>query len=339
MRFSNRIFLYGPFALVVLAALAAMGWWWLTASAVSRYLDTANGRTIAPGVTLRFAGKQIQGFPFRVDAILSGVEFDIATTQGPASWRTEHFAAHTLTYGPSQAIYEAAGTQQLRWTGLDGARHTWTFVPELMRASSYSQKSGLAHFDLDIVGIHSPELNADRLQFHMRRSPGHDGLDVFASGQGLHLSKELQAGFGDTIRTLSLDAAVSPAAPLRPLLDGTGDWRTALEEWRAHRGTLTLKALELDWNALKARGTGALDLDAGHRAAGVIHIQIDGTQALAAELAKLGLVQGDDNGLAPALMAAAMATNAKIGLSADIGFKDGVLSVGNNPAGVLRPVY
>ncbi|MGH6870669.1 MAG: DUF2125 domain-containing protein [Rhizomicrobium sp.] len=339
MRFSSRVFLYGPFALVVFAALAAMGWWWYAASQVSNYLDSANGRAIAPGVTLRFAGKQIAGFPFRIDAILSGAEFDIDTSQGPASWRSEHFAAHALTYGPSQAIYEAAGRQTLRWTGLDGKPHVWTFVPGLLRASSYSQASGLARFDLDAVAIRSPELNADRFQFHIRRNPLHDGLDVIVSGQGIHLDRGLQTGFGDTIRTLTLDASVTPAIPLQPLLSGARDWRASLESWRAHGGKFTLNGLELDWNALTAKGSGALTLDDRHRPDGLIKLDLDGVQSLAAGLAKLGLAQGDNNGLAPALLAAAMATNAQIQLSADVGFKNGVLSVGNGAAGILRPLY
>ena len=339
MKFSSRFFLYGPFALVVLVALAAMGWWWVESRAVSDYLDAANGRQVTPGVTLRFTGKQIQGFPFRIDAVLDHAEIDVTTTQGPASWKSEHFAVHALTYGPAQAIYEAAGAQTLTWVGLDGAHHEWTFTPGLMRASSYSQKSGLARFDLDAIAIRSPELNADRFQFHLRRNPQHDQLDIIVSGQNLHLSAALQSGFGDTIRTLSLAASAAPATPLQSVLGGKGDWRAALETWRTHGGAFNVSALEVDWNDLKAAGTGALTLDAQHRPQGLLKVNLDGVQSLAAQLAKLGLAQGDDNGLAPALLAAAMASNAQIQLSADIGFANGALSVGQMPAGPLRPLY
>lgn len=339
MRFSSRLFLYGPFALVVLAACAAGAWWWIVAGQVSHYLDTANGHEIAPGVALHFQARQIQGFPFRVDAVLDNAEIDVKTTQGPASWKSEHFAVHALTYGPSQAIYEAAGKQTLHWTGLDGQPHEWTFTPGLLHASSYTQKQGLARFDLDAIAIRSPELNADRFQFHMRRNPTRDALDIIVSGQNIHLSQALQAGFGDTIKTLTLDASAAPAAPLGPLLGGKGDWRASLENWRAHGGTFALNGLEADWNDLKATGSGQLALDAQHRPQGLLNLNLDGVQSLAAELGKIGLSQGDDNGLAPALMAMAMATNAQIQLSADVGFKDGVVAVGNTPAGVLRPLY
>jgi hypothetical protein len=343
MRFSHRFFLYAPFALVVLVALAAGAWWWAASRAVSDYLDAANGHVIAPGVTLHFTGKEIAGFPFRVDAILDNAQIDVVTSQGPASWRSEHFAMHALTYGPRQAIYEAAGQQTLRWTGLDGMPHIWSFTPKVLRASSYNQStgpnSGLARFDLDAIAVRSPELNADRFQFHLRRNPAHDGLDIIVAGQGIHLSPQLQAGFGDTIQTLHLDASAAPATPLAALLGGKGDWRAALENWRSHGGSFTLNALEVDWNTLKANGTGQLSLDAQHRPTGLLKLNLDGVQSLAGELSKLGLAQGDNNGLAPALLMIAEASNAQIQLSANVGFKDGIVYVGDAPAGFLRAIY
>jgi hypothetical protein len=339
MRFSSRVFLYGPFGLLLLLAAGVMTYWWFAAGSVSTWLDASNGRAIAPGVTLRFAARQIAGFPFRVDAILDNAEIDIATSQGPASWQAEHFALHALTYGPRQAIYEAAGKQTLRWTGLDGQHHVWTFLPAILRASSYNQGPQLSRFDLDAIAVRSPELNADRFQFHLRRNPQHDGLDLVVTGTGIHLSKDLQAGFGDTIAKLNLDAALAPATPLMPLLAGHADWRAAAEDWRAHSGIFTLNNLEMDWNVLKAAASGQLSIDGQHRPYGLLKVNLDGVQSLAAELAKLGLAQGDNSGLAPALAAAAAASKAQIQLSANVGFKDGILYVGNAPAGFLRALY
>jgi len=339
MRFSHRGFLYGPFLFVVFVALAVCVYWWLTANAVTAYLDASNGHDIAPGVTLRFADKHIAGFPFRVDAVLDNAEIDVTTSQGPASWKAEHFAVHALTYGPSQAVYEAAGSQTLRWTGLDGQNHVWTFVPALLRASSYTQGSALARFDLVAEAVRSSELNADQFQFHIRRNPQHDRFDIIVNAYGLHLSPLLQAGFGDTITKLSLDASAAPATPLGGLMGGKADWRASLEGWRAHGGLFTLNALEVDWNDLKAQASGTLALDAQHRPDGTLTVNLDGVQSLAANLAKLGLMQGPDNGLAPAFLMAAQAANAQIQLSADIGFKNGTISVAGQPAGIARPLY
>src|ERR1700679_1811088 len=339
MRYSSRFFLYGPFVVLLVLATAAMAWWWFAAGALSRYLDAANGHALAPGVTIHFADKQIAGFPFRVDAVLDNVDIEIATSRGPVSWRAEHFAMHALTYGPAQALYEAAGHQSLSWTGADGGHHVWNFVPTVLRASAFNQAGGLARFDLDAIGIVSPELRADRFQFHLRKDPARDGLDVVITGDGLHLAPVLQAGFGDTISHLRLDAGVMPATPLAPLLAGKGDWRVAAENWRTHSGAFTLNRLEIDWNVLKVTASGRLTLDDQHRPYGLLNMNLDGVQSLAAELAKLGLQQGDGNGLAPALAAAAQASNAQIQLSAALGFKDGIVYVGDAPAGFLRALY
>ena len=337
MRFSSRFFLYGPFGLLVLLAAAAMIHWWFAANAFSAYLDATNGRAISPGVTLRFAAKQIAGFPFRVDAILNDAQISVATSQGPASWQAEHFAVHALTYGPAQAIYEAAGKQTLRWTGLDGRPHVWIFVPAILRASSYNQGPQLSRFDLDAIAIRSPELDADRFQLHLRHNPQRDGLDLAITGQGIHLSRILQAGFGDTIAKLDLDAAIAPAAPFGPLLAGESEWRATLEDWRAHSGVFTLNSLQMDWNVLKTTANGQMSLDGQHRPYGLLRISLDGVQSLAAEIAKLGLAQGNDDGLAPAL--AATANTAQIQLSANLGFKGGILFVGDAPAGFMRALY
>ncbi|HEY2071056.1 MAG TPA: DUF2125 domain-containing protein [Rhizomicrobium sp.] len=343
MRFSHRAFLYGPFALLVILALSVMVYWWFAARAVDGFLAESNGQAVAPGVTLKFAGKHIQGFPFRIDAMLDDVELDVQTSQGPASWHSQHFVMHALTYGPSQAIYEAAGVQTLRWTGLDGQKHVWSFTPGLLRASSFTQATGptagLARFDLDVIAIRSPELNADRFQFHIRRNPTHDGFDIAVSGQNIHLAPLLQSGFGDTISVLSVDASAAPATPLASLFAGKGDWRASLENWRTHNGALKLNALQVNWNTLKANASGQLSLDAQHRPTGTVDVNLDGVQSLAGGLAKIGLPEGSDNGLAPALMAMAQASNAQIQMSAGIGFKDGVISVGAMPAGVARPLY
>lgn len=339
MRFSSRFFLYGPFALLLILAAAVMIWWWIAAGAVSRYLDAANGGAIAPGVTIHFGAKQIAGFPFRVDAMLDNVDIEIATARGPASWHSEHFAIHALTYGPAQALYEAAGHQSLSWSGADGAHHVWNFVPTVLRASSFNQNSGLLRFDLDAIGIVSPELRADRFQFHLRKNPARDGLDLVMTGDGLHLAPVLQSGFGDTISHMRLDAGVMPATPLAPLLAGKGDWRVAVENWRTHSGAFTLNQLEVDWNTLNATASGQLSLDDQHRPYGLLNVNLDGVQSLAAELARLGLKQDEDNGLAPALLAAARASNAQIQMSATIGFKAGIVYVGDAPAGFLRAVY
>src|ERR1700690_4237840 len=98
-----------------------MAYWWFAAAAFEKRLDAENAREIAPGIRLHFASKQIARFPFRIDALLDGLEIDVTTSYGRLTWQSEHFALHMLTYARSRQIFEAAGNQSLSWTDANGA--------------------------------------------------------------------------------------------------------------------------------------------------------------------------------------------------------------------------
>ena len=41
--------------------------------------------------------------------------------RGPLIWHSDNFALHSLTYGRTQDVFEAAGQQTLSWTDADGS--------------------------------------------------------------------------------------------------------------------------------------------------------------------------------------------------------------------------
>ena len=117
MRYSNRLFLYAPFVVLLVLASAVMLRWREVAHEWETKLLAANGgREIAPGVTLHFASEEIEGFPFNLDAVLVHMVLAVQSTRGPLSLKSERFAIHALTYGQEQQIFEAAGTQTVSWT-------------------------------------------------------------------------------------------------------------------------------------------------------------------------------------------------------------------------------
>lgn len=332
MRYSSRFFLYAPVVMFVSLAAAVMIWWWMAATALDKQLEAANGREIIPGVKISFTSKTIAGFPFRLDTLLENLRIEVATTQGPLVWRTEHFASHALNYGRDQAIYEAAGRQDVSWRDDDGTGHDFAFVPGWLRASSIAVNGTLVRFDLDIVEIASPDLGAGRVQFHMRRDPTSDALDIAVSGDTIKLAPELQAGFGDALKHVLLVGKLAPGKFLAPLLSGKADWRRATEDWRAHAGALVLDQFDVKWNKLHATGRGALALDETHRLTGKIALDLDGTNTLVAP---------GDGKLADALGAiAARDSKAADGmLSVALAFQKGFAGLGNQPAGYLGPLY
>src|SRR6185369_6682494 len=135
MNYSSRFFLYAPFVLLLALAAFAGVTWWMAASKVADTLEAANGHDIAPGVKITFASKRVAGFPFRLDVTLEHLKIETHNTNGPLSWTMEHFAAHALTYGREQMIFEAAGKQALEWVDDDGAPRGLAFITAASHAS------------------------------------------------------------------------------------------------------------------------------------------------------------------------------------------------------------
>ena len=121
MRYSNRLFLYAPFAVLLIIAAAAMLRWREVADQWQTKLLAANrGEEIAPGVTLHFTSEEIGGFPFNLDIVLDKFVLAVRSTRGPISLESERFAIHALTYGRTQQVMESAGLQILIWTDAEG---------------------------------------------------------------------------------------------------------------------------------------------------------------------------------------------------------------------------
>ncbi|HEY3777403.1 MAG TPA: DUF2125 domain-containing protein [Rhizomicrobium sp.] len=280
MRYSSRLFLYAPLIVLVMLTIAASAHWQSVAGGLESWLRRSNGHEIAPGVTLRFASESVGGFPFNVDAVLTDVTIGVRTAFGPARWHTERFALHELTFGRAQQIYEAAGSQTLSWIDAEHVPHHFAFVPGSLQASAISSQARLVRFDLDINGIGSRALSGARAQLHFRKSPGHDAIDLVFSADGLHLARDLRAGFGAEISHILVQARLTPAGESAPLFGGNDSWDGALEKWRRSHGALRLDRADVNWGKIRAQGSGAISLDAAHRLTGSLALVIAGAPQL-----------------------------------------------------------
>jgi hypothetical protein len=274
MNYSHRFFLYAPISACCLLLAAAGIHWWLVISAFSRQLDALNGHEAMPGVTLHFSSKQVYGFPFRADAILSNFEIDIDAPRGPLVWKTSQFAMHSLTYGRAKKIFEAAGQQSIAWTDSDGKRRSVSFLPARLRASSESDKRGLVRFDVDMIGAGGPGFTLGRVQFHLRRNPSQPVLDFIASLERLKLDHATR--FGDALNSVSLSGMLGPIKPLEGLLKGEMRWQDGADDWRTAHGQLLVQSGELRWNKTDMIVKGALSLDGGKRPAGDFSVSVNG---------------------------------------------------------------
>ena len=339
MNYSHRFFLYGPVGLFVVLMLAVIGYWFIESRAVSLKLDAINGHELAPGIRFSFAQKSMSGFPFRIDSELDGLRVEIATSHGPAVWTAEHFAFHSLTYGRTQYVFEAAGKQVVTWHKDSGELRTYAFLPALLRGSIIGRGDEISRFDLEAIGVDSADVAATQMQLHLRKDPKIDGLDLYLSADGVHIAVDLKPAFGPDMKTLRIDALVSPGTSFDPLLAGHDDWRAAAENWRARHGGVLVNSIAVNWGRLDIAGKGAITVDEAHRPVGALQLKIDNWQPLIQQAQQQGWLKGANNGMAAGFFA--FAGNAQAGgtLSATLGFKDGILFVGTVPADTLSPLY
>jgi hypothetical protein len=211
-------------------AAAVMIHWWMLAGPFEKKLAALKGRETIPGITLDWDKAEVGGFPFRLDATFQNLRIAGAGAHGPFSWRSEEFAMHSLTYGRSQDVYQAAGRQQISWTDSNGGARAAAFQAGSMRGSSILGRQGLMRFDLDIAELGGPDFTLTRLQFHMRRDPDGNSLDLMVSTDGLPVGTKKPDH-------RQLYVTLANAEPLLPLLRGELSWPEAVKHWRAGGGS------------------------------------------------------------------------------------------------------
>jgi hypothetical protein len=239
VNYSSRFWLFAPLAALLALAALACAHWWVVTGALDKKLDALNGHDAAPGIRVSYVQKTISGFPFNIDIVFDGLKVEGEGAHGPFRWTSEKFALHRLTYGPAQDIYEAAGNQALDWTDGGGGRHQVKFLPGTLRASASMDGKGLERFDLEMVAAGGDDkdgasFTAAHAQFHFRRNPSTDALDLQISGDDIHAG---QLGpFGNAIKNVSLYVTVTPGSAFAPLLAGKQGWGAASDAWRQGGG-------------------------------------------------------------------------------------------------------
>ncbi|HTT97624.1 MAG TPA: DUF2125 domain-containing protein [Rhizomicrobium sp.] len=337
MNYSSRFFLYAPLALLLLIGAACGVYWRQAAGKLEQRLDALQTHEAMPGVTVRYGARSISGFPFNLDVVFSDFRVSVETGHGPFVWRTEKFALHALTYGADKTIFEAAGNQSFAWTDTDGHEHVLPFDTGSLHASAIRNAGGLSRFDLELIAFGSPALTAAQIEFHVRHAADGKSLDVFVSGNGVHLSPRLRGAFGDELKLVKLQGSISQAAAFDDLRGGKSDWRKAVEAWRNKPGRLRVEPLEFHWlNGPDLVGKGALSLDDGRRPEGLIDFKVTGMPDWLARNPQM-----EPDGFAAALRDRASKAGSDEGgrMGAVFGIQDSVMYLGDDPIGTATPLY
>jgi hypothetical protein len=208
-----------------------------------------------------------------------------------------------------------------------------------MRASASEDDGGLARFDLDILAVGSPAFSAGHAQFHLRRDPSNDGIDVFATADDVRLAPALRSALGERIASLSVGVELLPGIALAPLRAGRIAWPEAVRRFIGANGMVQVGHFEIVSNALAADGHGSIGFDPEARPRGLIDLSIPHIDKFVAAVR----ARGPDNGRG---IAAAIATRAGEAGSDETGrlgivfsCSDGHAWLGDRPIGPLGTVF
>jgi hypothetical protein len=284
MSYSNRIWIYGPVGLLVLGVVLYLVFWRVQADMLAARLDSANGSEILPGVVFAFAEKSVGGFPFRIDAVLSGVTFTDRRLDGETAWRTEQLAIHKLAYRNNLYVLEFAGLQSFSLPGGPGQPPRVLHVtPALARASALLQNGRLARFDLDVRDPEAKDaraapddqrsFSASRAQLHLLARPDNT-IDVAAKVENATIGQGYRPRLGTALPLADLRAKIMQAGSFQIIESATSVPR-ALEHWRQNGGVLSVDRLTLDWAGVKTDLMGSLTVDEAHRLLGELSGSFD----------------------------------------------------------------
>ena len=285
MSYSNRIWIYGPVGLLILVIVLYSVFWRVQADMLAARLDGANGGEIVPGVVFTFAEKSVDGFPFRLDAVLSGVTFADRRPDGETAWRTERLAIHKLAYRNNLYVLEVAGLQSFALPGENGQPPRVTYItPALARASAIIEDGRLARFDLDMRELEAKDartepdqkrtFSASRAQFHLL-ARADDTIDVALKIENAKIGEGYRPKLGGELSLADLRGKIVQGASFDVLERGNGSLTDALEHWRQNGGMVAVERLALDWAGIKTDLKGALSVDEAHRLSGELMGEID----------------------------------------------------------------
>lgn len=348
--YSHRIFMYGPVALLVLLVVGYSLYWQASADTLRAELDAANGHEIMPGVTFAFAEKTVGGYPFRLDALLSGVTFAHKGALGETAWRTEKLALHMQSYGAGHFLFEAAGLQSFAWPDENGVTRVLYVTPGTARASALLHDGKLYRFDLDVVAAEAqdaaltapPDRNVavKRAQFHLRAREDH-AIDVVIKLEGARIGPGFTPALGADLPLFMLKGSLTHGETLETLLADKDSAANACEVWRKVGGAFDVSGLSLKWGQAGADATGTLAFDGDHRVMGAIDGFFSGRQALTEAAQRAAQIPKQEQGPEVAAISAlaAITADAHGRLPVHMVMQNGAMMIGTVQVAAFEPLY
>jgi hypothetical protein len=258
-------------AIVILAMLGWSGYWYFGAQGREAALRGWLGERRADGWVAEAADVEVNGFPNRLDATVTGLE--LADPASGWAWGAERFQILSLSYKPHHLIAVWPGEQvvgtpmeTVRVSG-DVLRGSVVFEPNTRLALD---RATIELEGVTLAGDTGWQASIDRAVLAARRTEGVPfSHDIALDAQGLAPPEALSGLFGGDVlpramRQVKLDTVV--------VFDR--DWdRQAVEEDNPEIQSVEIRELSADWGELDLRGQGSLAVDAEGFAEGTIRLR------------------------------------------------------------------
>ena len=275
----SRFWLYAPFVLLLLVALAWSVAWFVIRNQVEQGLQSMLANESRAGRQWTCQDRDVSGYPFRIVVTCS----ELAVKRGPVSASLGRVQSIAQVYQPRHVITEVAGP--LRATDgqvtVDGS---WRLLETSVRGSAagFQRISLLAEEPrLTITGVAPNEiaLASQGLEAHVRPNPtrvqAEGAYDGALTARQARLPG-LDAWIGGAEATdlqLDLTATQVQGFQARPVV-------TEVERWRTAGGKLELLRLAASKGARRIEAKGEFGLDEMHRPMGRIQAAASGLDSL-----------------------------------------------------------
>jgi hypothetical protein len=284
-RRTSRFWLYAPFVLLAILAIAWSAFWFHVRGRVAEAVDAALLREADQGRSWTCTDRQISGFPFRVELRCSSLALASARWGDTVKVQTGPSVVLGQIYSPNLVIAHVTGPLQatlpegrmldLNWSLLEASlRHDTTRPEQLSIVMNQPQAV------LKAPGFADETWRATEVQLHMRRNPSRpeaeQAVDLALSAKGSQLPA-IDALLGTTEPgDVDLQATLTQSLAFR-----AGFNPDALEAWRNAAGVLDLTRLVSTKGQARIEASGQLMLDPTHRPAGRLQLAMAGIQQIA----------------------------------------------------------
>ncbi|MEN9708755.1 MAG: hypothetical protein RIQ68_1163 [Pseudomonadota bacterium] len=322
----SRLGLYLPTGLLLLLAIGWSGFWFFASNKADDAFSTWIASEKAGGRTWECAGKEIGGYPFRIELHCASIKF--STAQMKADLGAIHAA--TQIYSPKLLLADVSGPLQINSAGVQNV-FSWTNMRVSLRFNGALERLSMNVADFKAgEAADSAFLSAKMVEFHLRTDtarPSEDkATDVVMNMNDLRApGLDALVGNPDTT-TINFSGTITQALGLR-----VGNWQSALENWRSQNGQIFLENGRLAKGLFSIEGKGTLGLDPAHRVQGDLMVGARGVGPIISRF-----VSGNAAQLAGALLERKDGSVVQLPLR----MQDGRVSFGPLRTGpILAPLY